>query len=697
LLCDLTDLGVPVGSELLDTISPQFISDLISWGAIGARTTESQLHRELASGVSFPIGFKNGTDGSMTVAVDAMHSASNPHAFMGVTEQGLAAIVKTRGNQDVHVILRGGTKGPNYSEEHVRDAVAQIEKARKGKGFASVMVDCSHGNSQKNHLNQPKVLASLITQLRSPTSTHDYVKHLTGVMIESHIHAGRQDVPAESEGGAGALKWGVSITDACVCWEMTVDMLDGLNEVVDSRLSLKLNLHTRMEVLEEVRSRSPGTAAEVGSTHNLPDVSAPQQDAAAPSPSAAALVRRLSILDRLLTPSILVCMIVGVVIGEFVPNVQHAFDTVQFKGVSVPIAIGLIIMMWPVLTKVQYESLPTLFTSRKLLLHILISLFLNWLLAPFIMLALAWATLPDLPTYRTGVILVGLARCIAMVMVWNQLAGGDKEYCAVLVVMNSGMQMVLYSPYAIWFVNVIGGASGQDRIHVSYGEVAVSVLIYLGIPLALGLTTRTLFLSTPKTRTFFHHTFLPFFSPISLIGLLYTILVMFAYQGHHILSNLRPVFRVFVPLILYFAIVWVMGFSLIYWLGQRSRDRRRYAGMCACKGLDTTYPPEKPSSTPLTPSCPPPHAPQQPEPNFWGYDMAVVQAFTAGSNNFELAIAVAIAVYGVGSDQALAATIGPLVEVPVLLGLTWVALWLGKRLDWEGSRRGLGALPSSSP
>ncbi|KAH8084918.1 hypothetical protein BXZ70DRAFT_957488 [Cristinia sonorae] len=262
LLCDLTDLGVPVGSELLDTISPQFISDLISWGAIGARTTESQLHRELASGVSFPIGFKNGTDGSMTVAVDAMHSASNPHAFMGVTEQGLAAIVKTRGNSDVHVILRGGTKGPNYSEEYIRDAVKQIEKARKGKGFASIMVDCSHGNSQKNHLNQPKVLANICEQLRSPTSTHEYVKHITGVMIESHINAGRQDVPAS---GAQDLKYGVSITDACVNWEMTVDMLNDLNEAVGVRRNNRIEAGLRkpaafQRVLDGETARVNGNA-----------------------------------------------------------------------------------------------------------------------------------------------------------------------------------------------------------------------------------------------------------------------------------------------------------------------------------------------------------------------------------------------------------------------------------------------------
>ncbi|KAJ8074863.1 3-deoxy-7-phosphoheptulonate synthase [Marasmius tenuissimus] len=229
LLCDLTHLGVPVGSELLDTISPQYISDLISWGAIGARTTESQLHRELASGVSFPIGFKNGTDGSVSVAMDAMQSASNPHAFMGVTEQGLASIVKTRGNQDVHVILRGGTKGPNYSAEYVQDYAKTISKKR---AFPSIMVDCSHGNSQKNHNNQPKVLADVCAQLAAGE------RHITGVMVESNINDGRQDVP---ESGPAGLKHGVSITDACVNFETTIEMLNQLNEAVSQRRQLNLN------------------------------------------------------------------------------------------------------------------------------------------------------------------------------------------------------------------------------------------------------------------------------------------------------------------------------------------------------------------------------------------------------------------------------------------------------------------------
>ncbi|KAF8345285.1 sodium bile acid symporter family-domain-containing protein [Amanita rubescens] len=348
----------------------------------------------------------------------------------------------------------------------------------------------------------------------------------------------------------------------------------------------------------------------------------------------------LSIQDRLLSPLIIVVMIVGVVIGEFCPNVQHAFDTVRFDSVSVPIAIGLIVMMWPILAKVQYEKLPEIFSSSRIWVHIGISMILNWFFGPLVMLGLAWACLPDLPTYRTGVILVGLARCIAMVLIWNQLAKGESNYCAILVFINSILQIILYSPYALLFINVIGH---QHGIHVSYGSVAISVLIYLGIPLVLGIITRYgVRLATSKK--FFEERFLPVFSTLSLLGLLYTILVLFAYQGHHVIKNLGPVFRVFVPMILYFLIMWTSAFALMYYLTKEA------------------------SGT-------------------FGYEMAVVQAFTAGSNNFELAIAVAIAVFGVNSDQALAATIGPLVEVPVLLSLTWVALWLRKKLNWAHKRQ----------
>lgn len=330
-------------------------------------------------------------------------------------------------------------------------------------------------------------------------------------------------------------------------------------------------------------------------------------------------------------------MILGVVIGVFAPGVQDTFDTVKLNGVSAPIAIGLIAMMWPILTKVQYETFPALFTSQRLWTHIVLSVFLNWIIGPFIMLGLSWATLPDLPTYRTGVIMVGLARCIAMVMIWNQLAHGDGNYCAILVMINSVLQIVLYSPFAVLFINIIGNQ--ESSIHVSYGKVAISVLIYLGIPLVAGAITRYgVWLLTSKC--FLNEKFLPLFGYISLLGLLYTIIVMFAYQGHQIIHNLGPVFRTMVPLILYFAIMWTFAF----WLTWR---------------LSIRYP------------------------SIFGYEMAVVQSFTAGSNNFELAIAVAIAVYGIDSDQALAATIGPLVEVPTLLALTWVSLFLHQKLAWS--------------
>ncbi|SCV73154.1 BQ2448_7079 [Microbotryum intermedium] len=230
LLSEITHSGVPVGCELLDTISPQFLSDCISWGAIGARTTESQLHRELASGMSFPVGFKNGTDGGLTVAVDAMRSASHPHAFLGVTKSGLAAIVRTKGNQDLHVILRGGSKGTNYDAESVQSAAQQVQKISTSEipFLPAVMVDCSHANSQKDHKNQPKAIASVCEQLKKGENG------IMGVMIESNLEAGSQKTP----NGKNGLKRGVSITDACVDWKTTQAMLKDLNEAVKARRAL---------------------------------------------------------------------------------------------------------------------------------------------------------------------------------------------------------------------------------------------------------------------------------------------------------------------------------------------------------------------------------------------------------------------------------------------------------------------------
>ncbi|KAF2086746.1 phospho-2-dehydro-3-deoxyheptonate aldolase, tyrosine-inhibited [Saccharata proteae CBS 121410] len=223
LFCDLTAQGMPIASEMLDTISPQFLADLVSLGAIGARTTESQLHRELASGLSFPIGFKNGTDGSLGVAVDAIGSAASKHHFMGVTKQGLAAITRTSGNEHCFVILRGGTKGTNFDKESVKAARAAL----KAKGQKEVMmIDCSHGNSQKNHRNQPIVAGTIADQIREGETG------IVGVMIESNINEGAQKMPAE---GPSGLKKGVSITDACIDWDTTVEVLENLAAAVRQR------------------------------------------------------------------------------------------------------------------------------------------------------------------------------------------------------------------------------------------------------------------------------------------------------------------------------------------------------------------------------------------------------------------------------------------------------------------------------
>lgn len=227
LMARITDLGLPVAIELLDTISPQYLSDLISWGAIGARTTESQLHRELASATAHPVGFKNGTDGGVKVALDAMQSARSNHAFMGIGPEGRASIVKSRGNENVHVILRGGSKGTNYDAESVSATRLSLMKSQP-KYHPSIMIDCSHGNSSKDYKNQPKVVNSICEQLSNGSDNGA----ISGVMIESHIHEGRQDIPKE---GPIDLAYGVSVTDACVNFETTVQMLRKLEEAVVQR------------------------------------------------------------------------------------------------------------------------------------------------------------------------------------------------------------------------------------------------------------------------------------------------------------------------------------------------------------------------------------------------------------------------------------------------------------------------------
>ncbi|KAI1379476.1 arsenical-resistance protein ACR3 [Hypoxylon crocopeplum] len=341
--------------------------------------------------------------------------------------------------------------------------------------------------------------------------------------------------------------------------------------------------------------------------------------------------KSLGWLDRFLAVWILLAMAVGILLGNFVPGTADALQKGQFVGVSVPIAVGLLVMMYPILCKVRYETLHEIFSHRGVWTQIAFSVFMNWVVAPFLMLALSWACLPDQPELRTGLILVGLGRCIAMVLIWTGLAGGDGEYCAILVAINSILQMVLFAPLAVFFIRVISRESGP--LDISYEVVATSVGTFLGIPLGAAILSR-FGLRALAGPEWYERVFLKFVAPWSLIGLLYTILVLFAYQGQQVVHQIVSVLRVAVPLIVYFIVI----FFLTLWATHR----------CG-----------------------------------FGYALGTTQSFTAASNNFELAIAVAIATYGPNSDQALASTVGPLIEVPVLLGLVYVVRLIGNRWGWK--------------
>jgi ACR3 family arsenite transporter len=337
-------------------------------------------------------------------------------------------------------------------------------------------------------------------------------------------------------------------------------------------------------------------------------------------------VRALGWLDRYLFVWILVIMVLGVLAGNYIPGIEDAFSTTKVDSVSLPIAIGLWWMMYPVLCKVRYELIGKQLLEPDLRYHLGISFVLNWLVGPALMTGLAWATLPDLPEYRNGVILVGCARCIAMVLIWNQLACGDTDFCAMLVAFNSILQIVLYAPVVLFYLNVVSGG----EVSVDFSTVAKSVALFLGVPLVAAFLTRVA-LRKWKGARWYDQKFLPWFGPTALIGLLFTIFVMFALQGKQIVHNLGEVSRVAVPLLVYFAIT--------FW---------STLGLCSL--LKISYP------------------------------KSITQTFTASSNNFELAIAVAVASFGIDSKEALASVVGPLIEVPVLLGLVYVALWLKNRM-----------------
>jgi ACR3 family arsenite transporter len=340
-------------------------------------------------------------------------------------------------------------------------------------------------------------------------------------------------------------------------------------------------------------------------------------------------VKKLSTIDRYLPLWIFASMALGLGLGRVWPGIGASLDQVKLDTVSLPIAIGLLWMMYPVLAKVKYGKLGHLTTRGRLLGT---SLTFNWIIGPVLMFVLAWIFLPDLPHYRTGLILIGLARCIAMVLIWNMLACGSGELAAVLVALNSVFQILFYSVLGWFFISVVPGWLGADttEFHVSMGAIAKSVGIFLGVPLVAGALTRVGFVRW-KGEEWYEGVFLPKLGPTALLGLLYTIVLMFSMQGDRILARPLDVLRIALPLVIYFLITFLSSFLISRKLG-------------------------------------------------FTYEETAALSFTAAGNNFELAIAVAVGLFGIASGEALAGVVGPLIEVPALISLVYLSLWLRDRL-----------------
>ncbi len=350
---------------------------------------------------------------------------------------------------------------------------------------------------------------------------------------------------------------------------------------------------------------------------------------AAPAPSTRDVAHQLSALNRYLPVWIGLAMVTGLLLGSAAPGLNDALDAVSVGNVSLPIALGLLLMMYPVLAKVRYGELDRVTGDRRMLVS---SLVLNWLVGPALMFTLAWIFLADLPEYRTGLIIVGLARCIAMVLIWNDLACGDREAAAVLVAINSVFQIFAFSVLAWFYLEILPqwlGLGAGEELDVSASDIAISVLVFLGIPLVLGYLTRRIG-EAKRGREWYEEKFLPRIGPLALYGLLFTIVILFALQGETILAEPWDVLRIALPLLAYFTIMWGGSFFLGWRIGLP-------------------------------------------------YTRTTTLAFTAAGNNFELAIAVSIATFGVASGEALAGTVGPLIEVPALVALVYVSLWARRR------------------
>lgn len=349
------------------------------------------------------------------------------------------------------------------------------------------------------------------------------------------------------------------------------------------------------------------------------------------------VLERLSRLDRFLPVWIGLAMVVGLLLGTLFPDLNDLLDTVKIGSVSLPIAIGLLAMMYPVLAKVRYSQVGEITADRRLMVT---SLILNWVVGPLLMFVLAWLMLSDLPEYRTGLIIIGLARCIAMVLIWNDLACGDREAAAVLVAVNSVFQIAAYSVLGYFYLQLLPDWLGLDTasLDVSMWDIARIVLVFLGIPLLAGYLTRH-WGERSKGVEWYESKFLPRIAPWALYGLLFTVVILFALQGETITSRPLDVARIALPLLAYFGLMWALSFAL----GLRLR---------------------------------------------MSYQKNTAMSFTAASNNFELAIAVAIGVFGVTSGEALAGVVGPLIEVPALVGLVYVALWARRRFYPDPTVRG---------